>query len=425
MVDVESQVLLDGGDRQRRAADGVGGVDLVGPLARDVHHGVARNREPCAGQAAGPHQQDRVGAAGLAHHVGPALAGARRPRVRSQHQDRVGRERHHSAHVQRPLGGAGGLGLLDLRADQEHRQRQRPARRRRPAPGSETRGRRCSGRRERLRGGAAQAARPGEFGLGAQAPQQARARTVERVLRALGRLPRAPRAAGIVAHSAVYGGRHARAVRRRRRYGRHEAAGGRDRRRPARAPPRPPLAGRAWTRRRCWPPRWRPSTSCGPPPAAAIDRACFGIPSTIDRRRGVAVQAVNLDLFDVAFADVMSDRLGLAVSADNDANLAALGEQRAGAARGARHVVMLTVGTGIGGGLVLDGSLLPRLAGRRGRAGPHGGGDRRSPLPGRLPEPRLPGGRGIGHRAGARGARLRRRPSRLAARPGWSAEGAS
>jgi len=89
----------------------------------------------------------------------------------------------------------------------------------------------------------------------------------------------------------------------------------------------------------------------------AIDRACFGIPSTIDRRRGVAVQAVNLDLFNVAFADVMSDRLGLAVSADNDANLAALGEQRAGAARGARHVVLLTVGTGIGGGLVLDGSL--------------------------------------------------------------------
>jgi glucokinase len=53
----------------------------------------------------------------------------------------------------------------------------------------------------------------------------------------------------------------------------------------------------------------------------------------------------------------MTERLGLPVYVDNDSNLAALAEQRVGAARGARNVVMLTLGTGIGGGIVLDGRL--------------------------------------------------------------------
>ena len=83
----------------------------------------------------------------------------------------------------------------------------------------------------------------------------------------------------------------------------------------------------------------------------------FGIPCTIDRTRGVAVQAVNLPLADLAFGDVMSDRLDLPVFVDNDANLAALAEHRAGAARETLHAVMLTIGTGIGGGLVLHGRL--------------------------------------------------------------------
>lgn len=88
-----------------------------------------------------------------------------------------------------------------------------------------------------------------------------------------------------------------------------------------------------------------------------IQAVGFGIPCTIDRATGVAVQAVNLPLRDIAFADVMAERLGLPAWADNDANLAALAEQREGAARSASHVVLLTIGTGIGGGLVLDGRL--------------------------------------------------------------------
>jgi glucokinase len=83
----------------------------------------------------------------------------------------------------------------------------------------------------------------------------------------------------------------------------------------------------------------------------------FGIPALIDQRTGRAVIAVNLPLADVAFADVMAERLDLPVFVDNDANLAALAEHRAGAARGASDAVVLTIGTGIGGGLVLRNEL--------------------------------------------------------------------
>ena len=83
----------------------------------------------------------------------------------------------------------------------------------------------------------------------------------------------------------------------------------------------------------------------------------FGIPSLMDRRTGQSVIAVNLPLAGIPFADVMAERLGLPVFVDNDANVAALAEHRAGAARGATEAVMLTIGTGIGGGLILRGEL--------------------------------------------------------------------
>jgi glucokinase len=88
---------------------------------------------------------------------------------------------------------------------------------------------------------------------------------------------------------------------------------------------------------------------------AEIAAVGFGIPCLIDQRSGTAVIAVNLPLADIAFADVMTERLGLPVFVDNDGNVAALAEHRAGAARGASEVVMLTIGTGIGGGLILRG----------------------------------------------------------------------
>jgi glucokinase len=86
-----------------------------------------------------------------------------------------------------------------------------------------------------------------------------------------------------------------------------------------------------------------------------VEAVGFGIPSLIDQRTGIAVVAVNLPLANIAFADVMAERLGLPVFVDNDGNLAAIAEHRAGAARGASEVLMMTIGTGIGGGLIIRG----------------------------------------------------------------------
>jgi glucokinase len=85
--------------------------------------------------------------------------------------------------------------------------------------------------------------------------------------------------------------------------------------------------------------------------------AGLGIPATIDRERGVAINAVNLEITDVPVRDIMRERLGLPVFIDNDANCAALAEFLYGAGQGARDLVMLTLGTGIGGGLVLGGEV--------------------------------------------------------------------
>ena len=77
----------------------------------------------------------------------------------------------------------------------------------------------------------------------------------------------------------------------------------------------------------------------------------------------MAVQAVNLPLADLKFGEVMSERLGLPVEVDNDANCAVWAEARAGAAKGSSDVALLTIGTGIGGGLVLGGRLYRGWAG--------------------------------------------------------------
>ena len=83
----------------------------------------------------------------------------------------------------------------------------------------------------------------------------------------------------------------------------------------------------------------------------------LGIPATIDHDEGIAVSAVNLPLADLAIRDIVSERVGLPVFVDNDGNVAALAEYLYGAAQGKPHMVMLTVGTGIGGGLILDGDI--------------------------------------------------------------------
>ncbi|HEU6446803.1 MAG TPA: ROK family protein [Gaiellaceae bacterium] len=81
----------------------------------------------------------------------------------------------------------------------------------------------------------------------------------------------------------------------------------------------------------------------------------FGIPSQIDQRTGHAVASVHVPLADVDIRARMAGRFGLPVGIDNDGNAAAIAEWKLGAGRGASNVVLLTLGTGIGGGLILDG----------------------------------------------------------------------
>lgn len=82
-----------------------------------------------------------------------------------------------------------------------------------------------------------------------------------------------------------------------------------------------------------------------------------GAPGPLDRERGVVVVAPNLGWYDYPLRDAIADRVRLPTTLDNDANCATIGEWWCGAARGGRNVVGMTIGTGIGGGLILDGEL--------------------------------------------------------------------
>jgi glucokinase len=83
----------------------------------------------------------------------------------------------------------------------------------------------------------------------------------------------------------------------------------------------------------------------------------FGVPVNLDRATGRGFRATNLPLHDVDLGARVRERFHLPVGVENDGNAAALAEWRLGAGRGASNLVMLTLGTGVGGGIVLDGRL--------------------------------------------------------------------
>jgi glucokinase len=103
--------------------------------------------------------------------------------------------------------------------------------------------------------------------------------------------------------------------------------------------------------------------------APDVEAVGFGIPSLIDPETGVSLWSNHLPLDGVPFRDLMSERLGLPVHVDNDANLALLAEARRGAARRARYALMLALGTGIGGGILIDGRVYRGAAGAAGELG--------------------------------------------------------
>ncbi len=81
------------------------------------------------------------------------------------------------------------------------------------------------------------------------------------------------------------------------------------------------------------------------------------MPSNLDRHTGRVLRSVNLPLDDLDLATRVRERFELPVGIENDGNAAALAEWRLGAGRGVSNLVMLTLGTGVGGGIVLDGRL--------------------------------------------------------------------
>jgi glucokinase len=92
-------------------------------------------------------------------------------------------------------------------------------------------------------------------------------------------------------------------------------------------------------------------------PGASIIGVGIGAPGPLDTKSGVVLLTPNLGWVNMPLRQIIRDRLGLPAMLDNDANCAVLGEWWVGAARGARHAIGITIGTGIGGGLVLDGKL--------------------------------------------------------------------
>ncbi|HEX5889343.1 MAG TPA: ROK family protein [Pyrinomonadaceae bacterium] len=101
-----------------------------------------------------------------------------------------------------------------------------------------------------------------------------------------------------------------------------------------------------------------------------IAAASIMVPGTVDNNNAVVVQAPNLpSLTNFPLQAVLEERFGWPVLLENDANAAAVGEMWLGAARGCGDVVSVTLGTGVGGGVILDGELWRGAHGSAGEIG--------------------------------------------------------
>jgi len=98
----------------------------------------------------------------------------------------------------------------------------------------------------------------------------------------------------------------------------------------------------------------------------AIGLACAG---TVDQKEGVVVTSPHLPIRSFPLARRVAAATGLPVTLDNDANAAVWAESQVGVAAGLRHVIMLTLGSGVGGGMLLDGRVYRGANGAAGELG--------------------------------------------------------
>ena len=138
-----------------------------------------------------------------------------------------------------------------------------------------------------------------------------------------------------------------------------------------------------------------------------------GVPSQIDFATGTVETSVNIPLAGVPLREELERRFGVPVFVDNDANCAALAEAQLVDDAPARHLVMLTLGTGVGGGVVIDGRIFRGAHGLGAELG-HFSIDANGPdCPGSCPNRGLPRGLLQRHGARARRQRVGQGPSRL------------
>ena len=88
-----------------------------------------------------------------------------------------------------------------------------------------------------------------------------------------------------------------------------------------------------------------------------IEAAGVGSPGAIDPVNGVVCFSNNLEFYNVPMAEMLKERTGFDFYLENDANAAAYGEYVAGAGKGTNNFMMITLGTGVGGGIIIDGKL--------------------------------------------------------------------
>jgi glucokinase len=110
-----------------------------------------------------------------------------------------------------------------------------------------------------------------------------------------------------------------------------------------------------------------------------------GVPCLVAPGSGVAMACNHFPLVDVPLRDLLAERVGLPIVVDNDATAALVAEWRFGAARGARNVLMLTIGTGVGGGMVVAGRIVRGASGAAGELGHIVIDDSGPPCPGNCP----------------------------------------
>lgn len=100
-----------------------------------------------------------------------------------------------------------------------------------------------------------------------------------------------------------------------------------------------------------------------------VDGFGIGTPGSVDAKTGTVIYANNLGFYNVPLSDMMFERTGKKWFAANDADSAAYGEFIAGAGKGTNDFVMITLGTGVGGGVILDGKIRSGFNGTGGELG--------------------------------------------------------